>query len=222
MTAFDLELEGFDVLKNVLNPVRFNSALRKNVRMANKRLALVGKDTLRQSIHSSKGWSEENSPLTMALKDGRSKPLFHHGDLWGNVNSTLIGSFQFVVGTNRVDKTGRYNLAWILHEGATIDVTEPMRKYFRYLNAKTGGTVKPLAADTKTIIIPARKYMKRAFVDNKKFIGMCAFQWRQALDKSFKDGGKPGTGKKKKKSKGRPGYKFQAGGSGGGGKWVKK
>lgn len=219
--AFDLELEGFDVLQRVLNPVRFSSALRKNVRKVNKKLGLAGQDILRQSIGSANSWAVKNSPLTQVLK-GSSKPLTDHGDLWGNAGHTLIGSFQFVVGTNRVDKTGKYNIAWILHQGAHMPVTDGMRRFFRYQSAKTKGKIKPLAAGTRVLIISARPFLKRAFVDDKKFMVMCSVQWRNALDKSFREGGRPGKGKKKKKSKGRPGYRFQAGGVGGGGKWVKK
>lgn len=190
----DLELEGFDVLQNVLNPSRFMAALRKNVRATNKRLALIGQDKLRQSIHSTKQWAVPNSVATIEAK-GSSKPLTDRGDLWGNAASTLIGAFQFVVGTNRTDESDRYNIAWILHQGAHMPVTDGMRKYFRYLAYKTKGKVKPLGPETKVLIIPARPFMKRAFIDDKVFMKLVAAEWRQALDKSFKDGGKPGKGK---------------------------
>jgi len=220
--ACDLELEGFDTLKRVLDPDRFMASLRQNVKMVNQKLALIGQDILRKSIGSANEWAVANSPVTVANK-GSSKPLTDHGDLWGNATSTVVGSFQFVVGTNRVDRTGNYNVAWILHQGAHITVNDAMRKFFRYLAAKTNGQVKPLGQGTRVIIIPARPFMRRAFVDDKSFLQQCAIQWREAVDRSFRSGGTPAKGGGKgggSKSKAPPGMVFKAGGAGGGGKWV--
>lgn len=219
----EMELEGFDIMERVLNPDRFMASLRKNVRLVNQKLALDGQDILRKAIHSAKEWAAPNSPATIVIK-GSSKPLTDHGDLWGNAGHSLVGAFQFVVGTNRVDRTGNYNVSWILHQGATVTVTDAMRKFFRYLSAKTNGQVKPLGSQTRTIVIPGRPYMKRAFIDDHSFLRKCAEQWRDAVDRSFRDGGDPKGGGGKGgggKGKGRPGYKFKAGGAGGGGQWVK-
>jgi len=176
---FDLELEGFEAFSKAIDPVLFKKRLSEEIRAANMRLSVLGVDVLRRAIHSAQSWAKPNSPVTIALK-GSSKPLFDHGDLWGNTSSKLLDAFQFVVGTNRVDDSGKVNVAAVLHNGATIKVTPKMRAYFRYLHVKTDGKVMPLSKDTRTIVIPARPYMKRAFLDDPSFVTLCMNQWAKA------------------------------------------
>ena len=215
--AMDLELEGFDELSRALNPRVFMPNLRKFVRAENVKLSIVGKDTLRRAVKGSSGWAVANAALTVALK-GSSKPLIDKGDLWGNINKTLVGSFEFIVGTKLVDHSGKHNLAWIIHEGTTIDVDEKVRKFFRAKSFETKGRIKPLKASTIRIVIPGRKYMEKAFIKDKKFTTLMLLGWRNAIDKAFRFGSKKAAGGGKKG--GKPGYKFKAGGAGGGGKWV--
>jgi hypothetical protein len=100
----------------------------------------------------------ENAPLTAILK-GSSLPLVDDNDFVQSITHQTKGDEVFV-GVLR--SSGNFNVAAIIHEGATVKVTKKMRGFF-YNLANTIAGVKPLNPKTKKIRIPSRPYAKETF-----------------------------------------------------------
>ena len=124
----DLELKGFERLKRVLDPKRVSRDLPKHVKEANQILGIWLVDQIRRGIRERQ--FDSNAPLTKILKNS-DLPLVDHGDLLGSTAYEHRGPFILDVGV--LKRESEANVAAILHEGATISVTDRMRKFFRYL-----------------------------------------------------------------------------------------
>lgn len=175
-----LQLKGFERLGRVLNPRRVNRALAKNVKNANQLLGTWMVDEIRRGIREKRYVS--NSPLTKILKNS-DMPLVDHGDLLGSAAYDHKGPWAFEVGV--VKKSGKgANVAMILHEGATISVTDQMRAYFRWLAHHTKGQVKPLSSRTTTIVIRPSPYLRDAVFSRRALLKVQE-EWMKAIKLSF-------------------------------------
>ena len=180
MTTTDLQLRGFERLGRVLDPRRVNRDLGKHVKEANQRLGTWMVDEIRRGIREKR--YQSNSPLTKILKNS-DMPLVDHGDLLGSASYELQGLWDFEVGVVKQGGSGA-NVAMILHEGATISVTDQMRAYFRWLAYHTKGQVKPLSSKTTTIVIRPRPYLRDAVFSRKALLKVQE-EWMGAIKRTF-------------------------------------
>lgn len=167
--------------------VRFHKAtLEKHVGRATRANAIAVKRMVRQRIKE--GVEPENAPLTMLFKDGNSEPLkgTKGADLFNSVAYELENWKTAVVGVNRYNNDG-YNVGLIVHNGATISVTQPMRNLFYLLWLVKVGSVEasvlngrakeiydatngaqgivPIDPKTKHIRIPPRPFLTDTMED---------------------------------------------------------
>lgn len=140
--------------QRLLNPARFKAALVREIGMAMRANVVMIRTEIVDRIDA--GVYAANSLLTVALK-GSSLPLVDKGDLRRTIQGKVVSWNLGVVGLLRMGE--KANIAAILHEGATIKVTNKMRGWFRAQTA-SGAGVKPLKASTKTIRVPGRPFIK--------------------------------------------------------------
>lgn len=176
MAVAYLKLEGFDELARAIDDKQFRAMVVRKLRKKNMVLSQIGVSTLKDTIRN--GAFYRNSPVTVALK-GSSKPLIDNADLLGNCNAKIV-PWGFVCGTQRISSGGA-DIAVILHEGATVPVTDRMRSAWKYFAKLSGGRVKPLKASTTHIRIPERPYLRMAFVDDQTFGRTVIRGWILAL-----------------------------------------
>jgi hypothetical protein len=127
-----VKLEGpWQAWLDSIDPKKFEERLHAEVRKATLRNALIVKKEILRLIQQGNAY-EPNSPLTLAIKAPRTKPLVHGGDLFQAITTKLVDDFTAFVGLNRKTAGDKaVNIAIVLHEGATIpkqgDVTQAMR-----------------------------------------------------------------------------------------------
>jgi hypothetical protein len=163
-TTIKFETVGFDKLEKILNPSKIRARFRNHIKKATLKNMLIGSSEIIRAIHSGK--FKANSPLTAAIK-GSDRPLVDTGALAGSVSGRAEDWDEAVITVNRKVR-GRskkskktptsINIAAILYYGATIKVTDAMRRYFFALAGEYEG-IHPLNPRTKVIVIPPRKYM---------------------------------------------------------------
>ncbi len=73
------------------------------------------------------GEHTKNAELTVLLK-GSSKPLVNKGELYKSITYKVVSAYRAEVGVLRTSST--VNTALVVHEGATIKVTDAMRGLF--------------------------------------------------------------------------------------------
>lgn len=181
--TMDLQLQGFEALRDMLVGSEFEMRLSINMRQTNKLLAALGSGRLTKEIQGGK--FAANSPVTVFLK-GSSKPLIDHADLFGSVSGKAVSdAYGFVVGVKRRTVGGK-NLAHMLETGFTVPVTPKMRKWFFAKARESGGRFKPLKASTTHLRTPPRPYMEQAFFLDKSFQLVVVTKWKEAVHKTFK------------------------------------
>lgn len=168
-TRFGLKLIGFQKLKDILAPTKVPRRLRKHVKKATDLNAQLGASEVVRNIY--RGVPPANSPLTVALK-GSSRTLVDSGTLAGSVHGKAVDWDEGHIGVLRNKqvkqrtgkKKGLFDIARILYFGATVQVTDKMRRMFFALShdEKYKGKVKPLSPKTKVIVIPPRRYLDAA------------------------------------------------------------
>lgn len=188
------------------------TTLEKYVGRATRANAIAVRRRVRQKIKD--GDFEENAPLTTLFKKGSSQPLK------GTKGSNLFNSIAYeiedwrtaVVGVNRYNDDG-YNIGLILHEGATIPVTEAMRNMFyllwlaglgafdpdllkgraREIYDATNGAKGFLPIDPKTsyIRIPPRQFLTDTIKDPET-INVIKTNWQRAVEATLRDQAKKG------------------------------
>lgn len=186
-----LDLSGFDKLKKKLDG-KFDKRFRKNVKIAQKRNGLIGAGAIKEAIHAGDVFAP-NSPVTIGIK-GSSRPLF--GEAAG---SGLVASITHIVpkwdlafiGVIRsrsvTSKDGRkydlLNVAFIMHEGASVKVTQKMRNFFAVMSREEPGKWFPLNPSTKVISIPGRPFLRIAIAEavEKLYVR----QWNEAIQASL-------------------------------------
>lgn len=163
----------WDRLEHTLNPVRFSKALERNVAIASRRVGIEYRKDVRDAVKEK--LYDPNAPMTIAIK-GSSMPLVRDRDMLLAITSKTKTPWEVVVGilrqTKRRDaKSGKermWNVAAILHAGATVKVTQRMRAMFwrRWKNGEPGWY--PLKDSTKYIVIPARPFFKEPLEANEE------------------------------------------------------
>jgi hypothetical protein len=142
-------------LRVMLDPDRFKREAEKNIAKATRLNAMIIQKEIRQRMKKGGGYSA-NAALTVMIKHS-SKPLIGVGDneLFKAITYEMIDSFSAFIGVKRsaTDKDGEplVDVAEIVHEGATIAVSDAMRGLFQILATAT-------ATDAKTFT-PKRKGM---------------------------------------------------------------
>jgi len=184
-----LTLEGFDELKDKLDPKKFPRRMEKHVKKATLKNAMIGAGRVKWDIQ--RGKFAANAPLTRALK-GSSKPLVDTEELFKSITGDAVAWNVALIGVlkNRQVKnpeTGDVEdimmIAKILHDGAVIPVTPPMRRLFYALAKKYPGQVTPLSIRTKVIVLPARPFLKGVL--DKTEIAKYKANWMAAVRKAL-------------------------------------
>jgi hypothetical protein len=129
------KMTGWKKLKTIFSPADFSAVLVPNLRKATAYNALLVKKEIRQRIVDMK--YSPNANLTIMLK-GASKPLVGiDSALFNGVTTVVVNEKTAFVGVLRQARQGNQNglanLAEMLHEGMTIQVTEKMRNLFLLL-----------------------------------------------------------------------------------------
>lgn len=187
MTSSGVKLTGsWLAFRSALDGKKFQRRLDRAMALATKANAMLVVDAIRHNIKSGAFASARvpNASLTIEIKRKR-KPLIDSGGLIKAAMYEVQSPYRAEVGYLRgAPKT---DIAIINHEGATIPVTDRMRKMFAALAvaSSTGSTLgpgglmgraaelfarkpggwKPLRPSTVAIRIPARPFVKEV-IDN--------------------------------------------------------
>lgn len=177
----------------------FEGRLRLYIGPATERIAMHAVSEMRKVIQA--GVRPKNRPLTTIIK-GSNKPLVDNGDLFQSITYEMSGQFEAAVGVLRADP--RFNIAEIIHNGGTINVTDAMRGMFYALWLASIGKLdpsklegraaelfarrstgwKPIAPSTSAILIPERRFVDATFKKRalKKF---ARETWKQAIEQAI-------------------------------------
>ena len=98
---------------------RLHGELLKANELIGKRFQRQARGLIRAAVYA------PNSPMTIILK-GSSKPLLDRGDLYQAITYDVEGPYAVKVGVikHRLKEGNALDVAWILHEGATINVAQ--------------------------------------------------------------------------------------------------
>jgi len=198
--------KGWKRLEMMAKPGHMNSVMKKHLKRATMMNGKLAEARVRDGIKM--GAFVANRPLTAALKGG-NEPLKGTGtaQLFNAITSKAIDENTVFVGVMRTDSF--YNIAFVLHEGTVIEVTDAMRGLFFILWQASEGKIdpskltgrakelfdimpsgwKPLKPETQAIIIPSRPFIKQAFADGT-FQKKAKANWQQAMAAAFKEMGK--------------------------------
>lgn len=208
MPKTEFKIKGLKRWRKALDARGFDEEARKRIRIATALNGKVVEAAMRKVLQS--GRLRANAALTIAIKKS-SKPLVDQGTLFQSITSQVVDDFTAFVGVLR--SSPAYDLVQTLHEGVRIKVTQKMRGLFYMLwRASTGnidsgrltgraaelwarmpGGWFPLAASTKVIVIPPRRFILAAF-RAKGVIDQCRRNWEKALDDTFSARAKAGKG----------------------------
>lgn len=187
-----LELTNFDEFGRLLDPDGFRDRLITNIGRATLRIALDAEREIKEDM--TKGKFKKNSPVTSFLK-GSSRPLVNTGELLKAINARVTEWDQAVVGVIKAaakrDKKGKFvshdkkllNVARIVHEGASINVTKKMRMFFFILARENPGQVRPIKSTTKVIVIPPRPFLESAVKNSQ--VSKYETMWANAINNTF-------------------------------------
>jgi phage gpG-like protein len=194
-----LKLIGFDKLKDILDPKKFEKRLKKHVEAATTKNGIIAEGQMKKAIDKGRiksptGAKVPNAPLTVVMK-GSDRPLVDSGQLKQSISSRVKRWDLALVGVNRnktVTKEGGgksdiLSIAKTLHDGARIKVTTKMRSYFEWLafndDSPFKGVVRPLKPGTKVIVIPARPFTKVVLVP--RLVKKYKENWDEAVKKAM-------------------------------------
>jgi len=205
----EFKIKGLKRWRMALDAPGFDKVSRKNLRLATTLNGKIGEAIVRKTLQGG-GKLKRNAKLTQAIKKDK-KPLVDSGLLFQSITSQVEDDFTVFVGVLRT--SDKYNIAIVVHEGVTIAVTPEMRGMFFALWRASSGELdpgkltgraailfermqtgwKPLAADTKAIVIPERPFFKVAFA-NTQMIKKVRDNWKKALEASFREVAAKGKG----------------------------
>jgi len=208
-TAFKL-VGGWKKLRHIMDASRFDTALKQEVRRATLMNALAAVREIRAGITGGK--YSPNAALSIALKRS-SKPLVQSPALlFQAVTHQLLDyktAFVGVIRQGKQDGEGLVDLAAVVHEGVTIQVTDAMRGLFFLLWQLTTGhisglpsmtprmtelfeaakrahlIIKPLAESTTAIVIPPRPFLRKPLEDPGLIAGF-GKRWQDAVDRALR------------------------------------
>lgn len=194
---------GWRVLKRILQSRPHIEVVKKHLAVATAFNGEKAVAKIRKTIKS--GDYKPNRPLTVILKGG-NKPLIgtKHAQLFNSITQQVIDPITVFVGVKR--SALNFNIAKIVHNGATIPVSSKMRGLFYYLylasinqipvDELTGaakelwslhpGDWRPLKKSTTTITIPKRQFINKAFEDGA-LMKQAQNNWHKALKKAYKE-----------------------------------
>jgi hypothetical protein len=180
----------------MLDKSTFPRRLRKHVRRATKKNALLAEGAIKTAI--SAGKFAPNASMTQAIK-GSAKPLVDTGQLFKSINGEISDWDEARVGvlknqTRRDKDSGEVKdlvqIATILHNGAVVDVSDKMRRFFAAMFRKhQKGEVRrpwrPIKATTRVIVIPKRPFLLSAFTHkmNRRYKEI----WEVAVDRAMSE-----------------------------------
>lgn len=185
----NLKLEGFDELQDKLDDKKFRKRLKKNVRIAQKRNALAAEGLIKRAIFEGKEF-DANSAITIAIK-GSNRPLVDTGGLVASINHAVpkwdIAFIGVLKSRQQTGEDGRkydlLNVAFIMHEGASIKVTQKMRNFFALMARENPGKWFPIKPGTKVITIPRRPFLEMAVTEGAE--KLYRKQWNEAIQASL-------------------------------------
>ena len=182
---------------------RMRGVARRHLRVATERNAKLALGAVRRGIRS--GGFERNAALTIHIKGAGKKPLVDSGrrlfqGLTSEVRSDVTAFIGYKLGAEG------FAAAAAVHEGAIIKVTSKMRAMFRILWLASMGQVEPskltgraaelwarapggwlpLKPSTVVIVIPARRFIARAFTESKLKASVKR-NWETAIKRSLKE-----------------------------------
>ena len=207
----------WNAFQKAIDPKQFQARLQREVTRANARIGrdLVGR--VRRSIRGKE--FQANSPITILLKLGLSTPLVHRGDLFQQITfhqpdwrTVQVGVVKAKGATDE-----QVNVAVVVHEGATIDVSrypQVPRKVWMMIGqamAKSGLNRRQMASRAKAAgalaqkapggaskmqsvwVIPGRPYIAKHVLD-PSFAVFAKSQWAEAVKRAIFGGPKPAGG----------------------------
>lgn len=200
-------------LEEALNSTKSHKVIRRHIQRASSLNGEVIVQKLRK--HLENGKFAANAELTKELK-GSSKPLVGRetgAQLRNSMTYKVYGKHQqnVFVGIQRTH--GFYNIAYFIHEGGAINVTDAMRNMFKFLwlasqgrfprEKLTGSAAKlfaikstnwyPLKSSTTKIVLPARRYSEG--IKTKAITYLVRKNWQSALKAAFHEINAKGGGK---------------------------
>jgi hypothetical protein len=181
----DLKIVGFDDFARLLEEGPFRERLKKEVERAMAANCLLADAAITAAINSGTGF-KANRPLTVRIK-GSSRPLVDGGDLVNSINYKVINWKEARIGVLRSKKVKKEgggtedlaSVAKIVHDGATIKVTQKMRWFFMRMWRENPERWKPLHPNTKVIVIPPRRFLEAAVSD--KLVPQMKLNWEAAI-----------------------------------------
>lgn len=169
-TSVRARMGGWGLLMAITDPAKFKKLLESNFLAAIK-AACLDVVALVQEMIRTNGEFAENAPLTAARK-GSSRPLVDRGDLIRAVAHRVESPFRAEVGVKRVNRGG-VNIAAVLHDGFTIDLSNPRYKKMKiFLAIMRRELIKAgkLAEDAVSkhgrpgfLVVPGRPFFERPF-----------------------------------------------------------
>lgn len=201
-------------LQHIVSKDRFERALKVDVRKATTQAAMIVVKEIKKRI-SGRSYSP-NAQLTILIKKS-TLPLVDDSDLYNSITHMTVDEKSAFVGVLRkveIDGRPAADLALMLHEGASITVTNAMRGLFFALASVGEGRmqaseltgraaelatqlgsrikkIRPLKASTSVIVIPPRPFLKVPFED-RALLGRIKQIWERAVDASIR-GAPPGV-----------------------------
>ncbi len=207
MPKHSFTIKGLKKLQVALSPPAASAEIKKHIKTANKLNGMIAVSEIRAEIN--KGGYAPNKPLTVAMK-GEDKPLIGvsagggGGQLFQAITWKAASWSTVFVGVLKTD--GFYNIAYFLHEGGQIGVTDKMRAMFFYLWLASIGSITPdkltgsaedlwkimpggwypLKKGTSFILVQGRPFIQRA-IEQRNFVAQVKKNWEQALAAAMKD-----------------------------------
>lgn len=197
--AFDVTLTGeWGEFLRAIRPGEMARRLQEELRKATTKNCLLVKSAMRKRIQDRAYLP--NSPLTLAIKAPRTKPLIGGppgpgGDLFRAITHEVSvradGEPVGFVGLLRTDthKGTRYNIGIILHEGATIRVTPAMRRAV-FAKARRNGKgrryLRDIAGPARgTWVIPPRPFV-RDVIQDPAIQRALLREWEAGVDRALR------------------------------------
>lgn len=193
--------KGWKKYARATDAATFRRVLQKHVGTATLRNAQVIQRRVRKRIQT--GVFRRNAALTVMIK-GQNKPMVGGGDLFGAITHVQEDWAHAFVGVLRTN--GAFNVARVVHDGASIDVTEKMRRMFMMLwlvsegqmssSSLTGRAAElwrsapggwfPLKEGTKKIVIPSRPFIRSVF-RLKSTKTTVKGNWERGVQRAFRE-----------------------------------